>query len=235
MPVDLRLAQKGRHEPADALLEQGRVSVALAKERAAALVKRGWSPAQTETLERDVDTFGASDVAREGERVGARTAHAAERRAIAAVKDFRADLREIVPIVLRKHPELPADAFDPKETLGQSTSKLLGYLNRIDAVVKNLDDELAPYFEGQKPSLLIDAMRTELAQADTTQETALDSLPAATLALYELAGRILEQIEDLNRIGRVAHRDEPATAARFNKDILKRGRSKRPAPSEPAS
>ncbi len=48
--------------------------------------------------------------------------------------------------------------------------------------------------------------------------------PGETLALYAVMGKVLEQIEDLNRAGKIASDGDAATRGKFNKDILLRAR-----------
>jgi len=71
---------------------------------------------------------------------------------------------------------------------------------------------------------LLDAVKDALDKADTTQELARKDAPGETLALYEVMGKVLEQIEDLNRAGKSAFDGDAATRAKFNKDILLRSR-----------
>ncbi|MFO0756302.1 MAG: hypothetical protein U0359_07405 [Byssovorax sp.] len=56
--------------------------------------------------------------------------------------------------------------------------------------------------------------------------------PEQTQVLYEHMGRVLEEIEDMNRAGRSAFEGNAAVAASFNKDLLLRGRRKRKSAEE---
>ena len=49
-----------------------------------------------------------------------------------------------------------------------------------------------------------------------------------TLALYENKGRLLNRIEEMNRVARIAFYDQNEIAGQFNKDVLRRGRKSRP-------
>jgi hypothetical protein len=51
------------------------------------------------------------------------------------------------------------------------------------------------------------------------------SLPQETLALYENKGRLLNRIEEMNRVARIAFYDQNEIAGQFNKDVLRRRRS----------
>ena len=72
--------------------------------------------------------------------------------------------------------------------------------------------------------------RIALEQADTTQENEWAQVPESTQRIYEAKGRLLEAIVELNRIGQIAFDGDAVTRARFNKDILLRGRKQKPTP-----
>jgi hypothetical protein len=59
------------------------------------------------------------------------------------------------------------------------------------------------------------------------QGKVISALPVATQQVYEAKGRVLEQIEDLNRAGRTAFDGNAAMMAKFNKDVLNRARKAR--------
>lgn len=96
-----------------------------------------------------------------------------------------------------------------------------------------LDAAFAPFFKNQPLTRLLDEARTRLDTASTAQEVDLAGLPDDTAALYERKGHLLEAIEDLNAVARNAFSDAPETRAKFNKDILNRGRKAKP-PAAPA-
>ena len=54
MAIDMRLASKGRGEPREGLVQQGRVHVGLGKEHAAELAANGWPADKTTALEQGV-------------------------------------------------------------------------------------------------------------------------------------------------------------------------------------
>ncbi|MBU1239543.1 hypothetical protein KKF84_06610, partial [Myxococcota bacterium] len=64
--------------------------------------------------------------------------------------------------------------------------------------------------------------RERLTAADTRQETARAALPEDTAAVHELKGRILDQVEELNSIAKIAFDGAAEIRAKFNKDLLLR-------------
>jgi len=61
-----------------------------------------------------------------------------------------------------------------------------------------------------------------LQEADRAQENARKALPAKTLERNALKGRVLDLIDELNGIARIAFDDRPELRAKFNKDLLLR-------------
>ncbi len=115
-------------------------------------------------------------------------------------------------------------SFEAGEALRRSTPKISKYLATIRPAVVALDPALAKHFKGQKASEVLDQVKGALDSADTAQEIARKNAPDRTLALHEVMGRVLEQIEDLNRAGKSAFDRDPSIAAKFNKDVLLRAR-----------
>ena len=72
-----------------------------------------------------------------------------------------------------------------------------------------------------------------LRDADALQEKTRANLPAETLALCELKGRVLDLIEEVNGVARIAFEGQAEIRAQFNKVLLYRGR--RAHKSVPAS
>ena len=153
-----------------------------------------------------------------------------ESHAIDEAKSFIRRLRNALPRALRETPSASVtfESFHAGLTLGRSTPKISKYLAEIRPGVATLDIALAKHFKGQLASIELDMLKTALDQADTAQELARVHAPGETLALYEVMGQVLEQIEDLNRAGKIAFDADGATRAKFNKDILLRARKERP-------
>lgn len=224
--IDLRLVNKGRNEPLAGLIQQGRVSAKLAEAKAGPLeTDGGWSPADTASLIANIDLLDTDSAAQADESAGARLLTLSEVAARAAVKSFIRKLRNALPRVLRENPDILVSAEDfVSGPLRDSTPKLLAYLSKIRPSVVKLDTPLARFFGGVAASTVLDQVKTALETADATQEVAIQTLPAGTQKIYELKGRVLEQIEDLNRAGRSAFEGNAKEIAPFNKDILLRAR-----------
>ena len=129
---------------------------------------------------------------------------------------------------------MTAVSFHAGETLARSTPKISKHLAAIRPAVEKLDAALKPHFKGESASHLLDAVKSALDKADTTQEAARPDAPGATLALYEVMGKVIEQIEDLNRAGKSAFDGDAETRAKFNKDVLLRARKQRAKKAEEA-
>ncbi len=150
----------------------------------------------------------------------------AEGHALTRAKAFVRRLRLALPRVLRdtKVQDVHPDQFLAGGKLGRSTPKLMAYLNGLSLPVGKLEADLAPYFKPTGASTELQMAQAELSTADATQEIGISALPADTLQVYEHKGHLTRCIEDLNRAGKMAFDGDAVQAARFNKDILLRGR-----------
>lgn len=231
MTLDMRLVAKGRREPRDGLAQQGKIQVGLAHQYQAELDDAGWPPEDTGALAANVALLEAAAGTQSKAYDNASHTSTGERQAIAASKTYIRRLRNALPRALREAqaPSVTIESFHVGETLGQSTPKISKYLAAIRPAVVTLDPALAKHFKGKTASSELDAVKTALDQADTAQELARKNAPGETLALYEVMGKVLEQIEDLNRAGKTAFDGDAATRAKFNKDILLRARKSQAA------
>ena len=127
-------------------------------------------------------------------------------------------LRELVVVAKDPHP------FHSGGPVGRAAGRISAYLGRLTVVAAKLDTAFAPFFKQQVLSNLLGDARAKLDAASATQEADIAGLPEDTVAVYERKGRLLEHIEDLNAIARVAFHDEPEIRGKFSKDILNRGR-----------
>lgn len=232
MAIDIRLASKGQNEPLAALVEQGKVHVGLAKQHAKGLADAGWTAADTTAFEQALGSLETQKAVQADQRGQAKLAGSHEQQGIDKAKGFIRRLRNVLPIVLRKNKSVDADAFN-LGSLGRSTSRISAYLTTISKPVATLDPDLKPYFRGANASAELVSVKEGLDQANVSQETALSGLPADTQQVYENKGRVLEAIEDLNRIARNAFDGQAEIIGKFNKDILLRGRRK--ARTEPVA
>jgi hypothetical protein len=234
--VDLRLAKRGRREPLGALLEQARYSIGLARQHAAHLSKAGWSRARTDGLEADVVLLEAVTATHAEKRSATRTKAQAEQRAIDDVKRFLRLLRTALPMVLR---EPGASAVDPAAfhvggELRRSVARIRSYLEGVQEVVLKLDPQLAPYFGGKRPSVTLAKLRAALEHADDAHDRERSARKPVTWKAYEARGRVIQAIEDLHRVARIAFDASPAVRATFHKRILEQARRPRVKPAKPA-
>jgi hypothetical protein len=245
LTLDQRLVNKGKSEPRDGLAQQGKVHVGLAQQHATELADSGWSAADTVSLAASVVSLEQAAGSQSAGYDHADHTSTTESDAIDGAKAFIRRLRNALPRALRDNPThgLTLESFHVGDILGRSTPKISKYLAAIRPGVETLNVALQSHFKGQNATIELDAVKGTLDHADTAQELARKHAPTTTLALYEVMGRVLEQIEDLNRAGKSAFDGDAATRGKFNKDILLRARKVRepkkpaeaPAPPPPAT
>jgi hypothetical protein len=226
MTVDIRLAKKGKKEPRDGLSQEAKAHVKLGKQHAVELAEHNWSVQDTAALEANVARLDGSMGTQTGAKTTAKSAAVSEKDAGAAAKKYIARLRRALPRALREAPDLKLTLSDFKagEDLGESTPKISKYLSTIRDNVAKADKALAAAFTKKGALALLDEVKATLDAADSDQELARKNQPDTTQALYEVMGKVLEQIEDMNRAGQSAFEDDPTTAAKFDKQILERAR-----------
>lgn len=238
MTADRRLVAKGTNEPMQALLDQGRYHVMLAEQHAEVLTEHNWQAQNTAEMAAEIVALDTEKIRRLDEQGRAKETTRNEREAIAEAKALINKVRSVARLVVRKNPDAGAvvEDFHSGGPLGRASSKISAYLGKLRAIAAKLDVAFAPYLKQQLLSKLIDDARAKLDAASATQETDIAGLPEDTAAVYERKGRLLEHIEDLNAIAKVAFHDEPEIRGKFNKDILNRGRSpkKGSKPTEPS-
>ena len=116
--------------------------------------------------------------------------------------------------------------------MGRSVPRLSVYLSNITPMIIRMDEALKTYFNGKSAAAELAAIRLGIDSKATTQALALLALPAETLGVYEAKGRVLEMIEDINRLGHNAFEDAPEVARQFNKAILARAKRSRASEEE---
>jgi hypothetical protein len=226
MAVDMRLVRKGKGEPRDGLVQQGKVHVTLAKQYEAALIESGWSSEDTAELEKNVALLEVAKASQGDAPEAAESASDPESTAVGEAKVFLRRLRNALPRTLRetRASGVNADVFEAGERFGRSPQKIAAYLTKIRPSVESLDGDLQRHFGGKKASELLDSAKAALDKTGSAEDLASEGLPEETLNLYALKGRVLEGIEDLNRAGRIAFEGQGEVVGKFNKDILLRAR-----------
>lgn len=230
MTLDTRLVAKGRSEPRGGLAQQGKVHVGLATHHALELDDAGWSATDTAALTTNVATLEQAVGTQSEAYDHAADTSTGESHAVDHAKAYIRQVRNALPRALRESPSsgVTLDSFRAGVSLARSTPRISKYLAEIRPGVVTLEPALAKHFKGQQASVLLDACKSALDAADTEQELARANAPGETVALHETMGRLLEQIEDLNRAGKIAFDTDATTRAKFNKDILLRARKARP-------
>lgn len=234
--ADLALVAKGRSEPRLGLVQQLAVSLALARQHAAALAPWGWTPAETAELARAHDRL-SSELAEQAESKDAKKrAFEAQAAAMAEAKALKRKLDRAVRSVFRTEQDLPVtpDAFHAGGTIDRSVPKMVAWLTTSRPAVVALAAHLAKRFGGADPVAALDEARTALTAADTRQEREVQDLPRDTLEVYEAKGRAMLLITQLNDAGRNAFDEDAHEAAKFNKDLVLRARKSR-EPKVPTS
>ncbi len=227
--LNARLVEKGKPFSVDSLLQQGRVIHELVREYQADLARRGFDETRAAAYKQQLDLLsgfiGDLGVARDG----AKALTSDEGLARSEGKALVRSLREALRILLKDGPVegVSMEQFAMNGNNMQSTKDVLAYLNAMASKVAPLDAHLARFFEGQKASELVRAAWERLSDADALQEKTRLDLPNETLALLELKGRVLDLIEEINGVARIAFEGQAEIRGKFNKDLLYRGRRTR--------
>jgi hypothetical protein len=221
-----RWEKKGSRSPIVEVMEQARVQTELGREHGARLDEHGWPPESTETLSQRTALLDERYSARASKTDASRNAARTEEECRKEAKAFIKKLRLTVPMVLRDSPEpgITEAAFKTGDTLGMSTPKIAKYLMRVRPFVVVLEESLTPYFGGESPVAVLETVKAKLDASDATQEIYRAGLPVGTKKLHQLAGEVLEMIEDMNRVAELAFQDSPEIAAQFNKSLIQRAR-----------
>lgn len=232
MTLDERLERKGQGQPRLGLVEQGKVSVGLARQYATQLATVGWSTQDTDAMAALVTELESTIAVQAENRASQHDAHRKEQVGIDDAKTFLRLLDHALPRVLRTtNIGLTDHDFLVGTRLGRSTPKISGYLAKIRPHVAALDSALTPAFGGQSALARLDKAKSELDASDTQQEVGVSALPADTAQLYLAKGKLLEAIEDVNRAGKSAFDGDATLVALWNKDILVRARKSRKEPA----
>lgn len=235
VPLNQKLARKGRSANLVGLRQQWRASVELSRRHAAALNDAGWGLEQTDELERSgrqLDSARSATLELRGAKQR-KTRTEVEKRQDA--KRLIRRMRNALPSVLKKLPkddaELAGKAFLAGTKLGDSTPLLLEYLQKISGPAQRLAPHFRRFNEGRCIHEDIVAVVEELGQTDAEQEVARGALPADTLAFHEHKGYVLEQVEELNRLAKNAFDGQAHMIGQFNKDLYLRAVRQRALPS----
>jgi hypothetical protein len=204
------------------------VTLELPRQHEGPLAHAGWSATHTGELATRTEALRDAIGARHDHRNTAMSATQYEADARGEAMRFLRHLRNALPLALRKtHEEVTAAAFRVPAPLGRSTPKIVGYLSGIAGLVARLDADLAPYFDGERASERLHAVADALSEKDVTQEVLRATKIDHTDRVHRLAGEVLQDVEDLHRIARIAFDQEPQTRKAFRKHWIARGTHRR--------
>jgi hypothetical protein len=228
--TDDRLVRKGRDVPPTSLTQQARVSIQLARAHAVGLARYGWSPPQTEALLVRTQALAAVTGERCAHADAARRATLQEAVARREAMRFLRHLRTALPLALRAAPSdgPAARAFLAGAPLGRCSAKVLAHLVAIASPVAHLEAQLAPYFPGARPTARLAHVHDALGVAQAERTRLHAEIPTQSDRAHRVAGELLEAIEDLHRIAKLAFEDEPLLRAAFSKKWIERGHRRRP-------
>jgi hypothetical protein len=234
--LDMNLVKKGKKEPREGLRDEGVVHVGLGQKYEAELGACGWSAENTAQMGTLVEELGSGVAAQAEAKVSAKGKTGVEQAVKAQAKELIGKVRLGASIVLTDAtaPGVTKESFEAGHALGQSTPKIAMYLEKIQPAVEKLDDRLLKFFNGQKASEMIAQVRKNLDAAQAVQEVETSSLPTETQKVYETKGKLLKQIEEMNKIGKMAFWGQNDIAGLFSKDVLNRARksAKKTKPTE---
>lgn len=231
--------QKGRQYPIVSLLPWSRTAIENARELAAPLAVCGWSEQDTQDLERLVQQLESASGQHQEEQTDSRLLTVEERVARQEAKCLIRKVYTAVRIVTRQGAVEGVDIHS-LPALGRlnTSARVAAGIHEMLPLIARLDSRLTRFFNGQNASQLLQEAADRLSRADALQEVSRQSLPENTLQLQELKGRVLERVEELNAVARIAFDGQAEIRSRFNKDVLLRSRrvaSESPAPSSPSA
>jgi hypothetical protein len=216
-----QLMAKGEKVSVPKLLDQGRGHLLLLRRYLKELNGFGWSDDQTSEFEQgifDLDTLYST---RSSETEAVLKLSSTKAAARQTAKSFIRRLRLAAPMVIKKHsPEgITESAFNAGGPLGSSASKISKYLMQVRPFVKQLDELLKPNFNGKSAAAELEAVKSALDKASAEHKTSRSALPEETANIYVAAGLLLDTIEEINRIGKIAFDGLAEITGQFNKDL----------------
>ena len=231
-----RLVLKGKTQSINTLAQLGRIAVGNASAYPVELAACGWTPQNTEQLNNDVTAL-VDSVAARNEAMNVSMNHTTDENAARLeAKSLIRKVRQAVKILTRDE-ALDGVSLDDlyigKNT--RTTPSTIMFIEKIAPLVARLDTRMERFFPGQKVSEMLTQAAARLAGADTAQERARQGLPEETMAVNELKGKILDQVEELNGIASMAFDGQAELRAKFNKDLLLRGIQRRKPTTDPVS
>ena len=202
------------------LIEQANVSIAMARAHSKELQKK-FPPARVDELEGILaeiqSKFGTQADAKDSFGTGNVPVTAK----IVEAKAWISSLIASADNAYEEEHEI-RDEFHKAGKLGTSVPKITGRLEVLLALAEKHKSDLAEWGVDNADLETGKRLLIELTAANVAQEQAVKNLPAATKTLYILKAKAYLLLKKLARAARDIHRYDPASAVRFNLDILQR-------------
>lgn len=229
--TDQELVEIGARFTTQRLIEQGAVSVAVAKAHAKELQKR-FPAAKTDEL----DSILAEIQAKFGTQAGAKDAFGTGNVPVTGkIQEAKKWISEVITSADNAYEEdhERRDEFHKGGKLGTSVPKITGRLQVLLTLAEAHKAELADWGTDDTDLANGRQLLADLAAANIAQEDAVKNLPAATQALFIQKAKAFILLKKLARAARETFKTEPAIAGKLNLDILRRKGHKQDAPAAP--
>lgn len=219
----------GRRNPPDGVSMQADYTTVISNQYRTQLIGSGLAESKLAALQTWRSKLASLTSGRQTAVAGSDTALDAVELAVSDSKAHLFIVRNAAPIVIRdnKITDSTPEHLQPAGSLGRSPRKILRHLETIRGLVEKYNEPLSAFFHGETALEAHDRVTRALADAEAHQEAKRGSLPEDTVALNEAKGALVELIEDINRVGRIAFMGQAEIAGKFNKDILLRARRNR--------
>ena len=218
--TDAELVSIGSRFSTQRLLEQGAVSVAMARAHQKELEKM-FPSSKVDELEM---LLGEIKGKFEGQ-AGAKTAYAQGNVPVAVIlRESKRWIGDVIAAADNAFEEEHAlcDEFHKGGKIGLSVPKTSGRLQVLLTLAETHKAALAPWGVSDDDLAYGRKLLADLSRADIDQEKAVKDLPVASKELYILKAKAFLLIKRLARASRRIFKDNPAAAAKLNLDILQR-------------
>ena len=202
------------------LLEQGGVSVAVARAHAAELGAK-FPQQRTGEIEGLLGEIRSRFEAQAGAKTARNTGNSPVEGAVDRAKEWIQDVVSAADNGFEEERDI-RDEFHKGGKIGRSVPKITGRLQALLTLAAAQLPALGAWGFGDAELQAGRAILQELQSADAAQEQSVKNLPKATQELYILNGKAYLLLKKLSRAGKRAFKSDPATAAKVGLDILHR-------------
>ena len=227
-----KLVDLGARFSTQRMMEQLPVSIAAARAHEVDLGAK-FPPAKVNEIETYYDQIKVLFGDQAEKKFDAATGNVDVNALLKTVKTYFRDIIAVADNTFEEDPEI-RDEFHKDGPIGRSVPKAIRSFETIVALASKHSDALSEWGLTDQDILDAKAAMTALVDANTSQETAIKDLPPKTRELYEAKGRAYLLLKRLARTGRRVFANDPATAAKFNLDILRRKGTRRPTAAQSA-